>query len=162
MRARAGINRGSSRRPAPSTTSRRTGSGQDDIERQLQELTSGAQVDDELAKMKAELGSGRRRLAALEQEENVIVRVSGEGQFKLPDEDAERLNELDNEAVAAAEDGDEGRFQELWSQMLDLVANDGNAVDGDELVESDVILPPRDISFEEARGEFTGDGLIPD
>ena len=34
------------------------GSGQDDIDRQLHELTSGAQVDDELAKMKAELGSG--------------------------------------------------------------------------------------------------------
>jgi hypothetical protein len=92
----------------------------------------------------------------------VIVRISGEGQFKLPDEDAKRLNELDNEAVAAAESGDEGRFQELWSQMLELVANDGNALDGDDLVESDVILPPRDISFAEAQGEFTGDGLIPD
>jgi hypothetical protein len=92
----------------------------------------------------------------------VIVRISGEGQFKLPDEDAKRLNELDNEAVAAAEDGDEGRFQELWSQMLELVANDGNELDGDDLVESDVILPPRDISFAEAQGEFTGDGLIPD
>jgi phage shock protein A len=34
------------------------GSGEDDIDRQLKELTSGAQVDDELAKMKAELGSG--------------------------------------------------------------------------------------------------------
>ena len=34
------------------------GSGQDDIDRQLHELTSGAQVDDELAKMKAELGPG--------------------------------------------------------------------------------------------------------
>jgi phage shock protein A len=34
------------------------GSGQDDIDRQLSQLTSGAQVDDELAKMKAELGSG--------------------------------------------------------------------------------------------------------
>jgi phage shock protein A len=34
------------------------GPGQDDIDRQLSELTSGAQVDDELAKMKAELGSG--------------------------------------------------------------------------------------------------------
>ena len=42
------------------------------------------------------------------------------------------------------------------------MASDGNAVDGDELVESDVILPPRDITFEEARGEFTGEGLIPD
>ncbi len=34
------------------------GSGQDDIDRELSQLTSGAQVDDELAKMKAELGSG--------------------------------------------------------------------------------------------------------
>jgi phage shock protein A len=34
------------------------GGGEDDIDRQLRELTSGAQVDDELAKMKAELGQG--------------------------------------------------------------------------------------------------------
>jgi phage shock protein A len=34
------------------------GEGQDDIDRQLQELTSGTQVDSELEKMKAELGSG--------------------------------------------------------------------------------------------------------
>jgi phage shock protein A len=32
--------------------------GQDDIDRQLAELTSGSQVEDELAKIKAELGSG--------------------------------------------------------------------------------------------------------
>ncbi|HEV3376782.1 MAG TPA: hypothetical protein VG126_05840 [Thermoleophilaceae bacterium] len=92
----------------------------------------------------------------------MIVRISGEGQFRLPDEDAERLNELDNQAVAAVEQGDEAEFQELWEQMLDLVASDGNALDDDELVESDVILPPRDVTFEEACGEFTGEGLIPD
>jgi phage shock protein A len=34
------------------------GSGQDDIDRQLHELSSGSQVEDELAKMKAELGQG--------------------------------------------------------------------------------------------------------
>jgi phage shock protein A len=34
------------------------GSGDDDIDRQLKELSSGAVVDDELAKMKAELGKG--------------------------------------------------------------------------------------------------------
>ena len=32
--------------------------GQDDIDRQLHELTSSSQVDDDLAKLKAELGSG--------------------------------------------------------------------------------------------------------
>ena len=80
----------------------------------------------------------------------MIVRISGEGQFRLPDEDAERLNELDNRAVAAVEQGDEAGFRELWTQMLELVARDGNALDDDELVESDVIMPPRDITF--ARG----------
>jgi phage shock protein A len=34
------------------------GSGQDDIDKQLHELTSQSAVDDELAKMKAELGQG--------------------------------------------------------------------------------------------------------
>ena len=92
----------------------------------------------------------------------MIVRVSGEGQFRLPDEDAERLNELDNRAVAAVEQGDEDGFRELWTEMLELVASDGNALDDDELVESDVILPPRDVTFEEAKGEFSGEGLIPD
>jgi hypothetical protein len=92
----------------------------------------------------------------------VIVRLSGEGQFELPDADAERLNELDNRAVNAVEQGDETGFRELWSQMIELVAGDGSPLPADELVESDVILPPRDISFEEAKGEFTGDGLIPD
>ena len=92
----------------------------------------------------------------------MIVRISGEGQFKLPDEDAERLNELDNRAVAAVEQGDETGFKELWSQMLEIVASDGNALPDDELVESQVIMPPRDISFEEAKAEFNGEGLIPD
>jgi hypothetical protein len=92
----------------------------------------------------------------------MIVRISGEGQYELPDEDADRLNELDNRAVAAVEQGDEDSFHELWQQMLELVEGDGTALNDDELVESDVILPPRDISFAEAAGEFSGEGLIPD
>jgi hypothetical protein len=92
----------------------------------------------------------------------VIVRIANEGQFRLPDQDAARLNELDNEAVAAVEANDHEKFNELWQQMLTLVQKDGEALPDDELLESDVILPPRDISFEEACAEFTGDGLIPD
>jgi len=92
----------------------------------------------------------------------VIVRISGEDQFRLPDADAERLNELDNRAVAAAEAGDEAGFRELWLHMIELVERDGERLPDDELVHSDVILPPRDISFAEAVGEFTGEGVIPD
>ena len=91
----------------------------------------------------------------------MIVRISGEDQFRLPDSDADRLNELDNRAVAAADSGDERGFLELWSQMLELVERDGERIGDDELVESDVILPPRDVTFDEAREEFTGEGLLP-
>ena len=92
----------------------------------------------------------------------MIVRIATEDQYRLPDADAERLNELDNAAVAAVDSGDEGKFQELWGQMLALVESDGNALEDDELVESDIILPPRDITLDEAKNEFTGEGLIPD
>jgi hypothetical protein len=92
----------------------------------------------------------------------VIVRIAGEDQYRLPDEDVSRLNGLDNDAVAAAVAGDEAKFNELWQQMLALVESGGEKIAEDELIESDVILPPRDVSFEEACAEFTGDGLIPD
>jgi hypothetical protein len=35
-------------------------------------------------------------------------------------------------------------------------------VGDDELEGSDLILPPADLSFEEAGREFSGEGLIPD
>jgi hypothetical protein len=92
----------------------------------------------------------------------VIVRIAGEGQFTLPDADAERLKKLDNRAVDAVEQGDRDSFSELFEQMLALVASDGEPVPEDELVQSDVIIPPRDVGFDEAQREFSGDGLIPD
>jgi hypothetical protein len=92
----------------------------------------------------------------------VIVRIASEGQFKMPEEAVNRLNELDNQAVAAVEAGDEGQFHDLWGKMLELVRSEGQPVDDDELVGSDVILPPADTTFQEAAAEFTGEGLIPD
>ena len=92
----------------------------------------------------------------------MIVRISTEGQYRLPDGDADRLNDLDNDVVAAVEAGDEERFGEVFAQLLELVRSDGTPLAEDELEESDVILPPPDLTFEEAGVQFTGDGLIPD
>jgi hypothetical protein len=92
----------------------------------------------------------------------VIVRIAGEGQFELPEDVAAKLNELDNEAVAAVEAGDEARFHELFAQMIESVVSGGEPVPDDELVTADIIIPPRDLTFEEAKGEFNGDGIIPD
>jgi hypothetical protein len=92
----------------------------------------------------------------------MIVRIATEGQYELPDEDSDRLNELDNAVVAAVEQGDEGKFHEVFEEMLNLVRTEGELLGDDELEESDVILPPPDTSFEDAKHEFTGEGLIPD
>ena len=92
----------------------------------------------------------------------MIVRISGEGQFNLPDEDSDRLNELDNRAVSAVEQGDETGFQRALEPDARAGPDDGNRLAEDELVESDVILPPRDISFAEARASSRATGLIPD
>jgi hypothetical protein len=66
----------------------------------------------------------------------VIVRIATEDQYRLPDADAERLNELDNQAVAAVDAGDEDRFHAVFEEMLQLVRSDGHKLDGDELEES--------------------------
>ena len=92
----------------------------------------------------------------------MIVRISTEGQYRLPDEETDRLNELDNDAVAAVEAGDEERFHEVFEQMLSLVRSEGRPLEDEDLEASDVILPPPDMTFAEAGEQFTGDGLIPD
>ena len=92
----------------------------------------------------------------------MIVRIATERQYRLPDETGEKLNELDNAAVAAVDAGDEDRFHELFEELLDLIRKQGRPLGDDELEESDVIVPPPDLSFTEAGAEFTGEGLIPD
>ena len=92
----------------------------------------------------------------------MIARISTEGQYRLEDAAAERLNELDNSVVEAVASGDEAAFTERFNAMLDHVRREGHPLADDELEESDVILPPPDISILEASTEFTGEGLIPD
>lgn len=92
----------------------------------------------------------------------MIARIATEGQYRLPDEAADRLNELDNAAVTAVEAGDEDRFHEVFEELLNLIRKEGRPLGDDELEESDVIVPPPDLSFTEAGAEFTGEGLIPD
>jgi hypothetical protein len=91
----------------------------------------------------------------------VIVRIAGEGQFRIDDACLARLNELDEEAVVAVEKGDENAFRQVFARMIQVVRSDGKPLGEDELTASDVIIPPADISLHEAREDFTGEGLIP-
>jgi effector-binding domain-containing protein len=92
----------------------------------------------------------------------MIVRISGEDQYTLADEDAKKLNELEAAVISIVESGSEDGFAEAYRAMLDFVREHGTPVGDDEIETSDHILPPADISFTEAAAEFTGEGLIPD
>jgi hypothetical protein len=92
----------------------------------------------------------------------VIVRVMGEGQYRLPEDIHERVNELDNALVAAVEKDDEDAFHAAFEEMLDVIRTGGEHLGDDELETSDVIVPPPDTSMAEAAADFSGDGLIPD
>ncbi|HEU0250312.1 MAG TPA: hypothetical protein VFR48_06270 [Solirubrobacteraceae bacterium] len=92
----------------------------------------------------------------------MIVRISGEDQFRIDESLHPRLNELDATLVQAVEAGDEEAFKPAFTALLDFVRANGTVVGDDEIETSDLILPPDDITFAEASQEFTGEGLIPD
>jgi hypothetical protein len=88
----------------------------------------------------------------------MIVRISGEGQYRLDDAAQARINELDA-ALEAALQG-EG-FSSALAALLDEVRAIGQLLDDEELAGSDVVLPSADATAEEVRGMLTDDGLIP-
>jgi hypothetical protein len=91
----------------------------------------------------------------------MIVRISTEAQYELSDGDMPALQELDDAAHVAVNAGDEHAFHETFTRLLEFIRAHGTPVDDDHLGGSDVILPPPDVSLEEAKTEFDADGMIP-
>jgi PspAA-like protein len=92
----------------------------------------------------------------------VIVRIMGEGQYRLDDDVRARVNELDNAIVKAVDADDEDAFHVAFEEMLDIIRAEGERVGDNDIESSDVIVPPPDTSMAEAASDFSGDGLIPD
>jgi len=92
----------------------------------------------------------------------VIVRVMGEGQYEVADALGVRLNELDEQALAALERGDEAGLDAALEQMAALVRQEGTPLAADDLRVSDVVIPPTDLTLEETRKLVSEHGLIPD
>jgi hypothetical protein len=91
-----------------------------------------------------------------------VVRLMGEGQYRMDDAAVAKLNELDDAAGAALERGDEEGLRTHLEELAAKVRELGEPLPDDELVPSECVVPPSDLSLEEAREFFSGDGLIPD
>jgi hypothetical protein len=92
----------------------------------------------------------------------MIVRISGEDQYRLEESAHHQLNELDSAVLAAIDASDEEAFKSAFTTLLNFVRTNGSRIGDEEIETSDLILPPDDITLAEAAGEFTGEGLIPD
>jgi hypothetical protein len=91
----------------------------------------------------------------------VIIRILGEGQYDVAEDEMDRLNELDATVEAAVESGDEAGFTTALAALLDAVRSAGQAHPVDSLDESDLILPRADATIGDVRELLQEDGLIP-
>jgi hypothetical protein len=92
----------------------------------------------------------------------MIVRLMGEGQYRLSEDVVPRLNELDDQAQAAVEAEDEPRLDALLDEMWELVRTSGERLPDDDLSASDAVVPPSDMTLEETKRFLDTEGLIPD
>ena len=88
--------------------------------------------------------------------------MGGGGQYRVDDSLLERLNQLDEQAVAALDRGDEEELDARLDEMAALVRSEGEQLPEDDLSASDVVIPPSDLTLEETRRLLSDDGLIPD
>jgi hypothetical protein len=92
----------------------------------------------------------------------VIVRIMGEGQLDVANDDLSALNKLDGELETAIETGDEATFRSALHALLDNVRQVGKPLPEDSLEPSELILPPADSDMAEVRAMLGDEGLIPD
>ncbi len=92
----------------------------------------------------------------------MIVRLMGEGQYELSKAQVDELNKIDNNIVSIVNSNDEDRFRHEFKKLIDYVRMNGKRIADDIIKPSDIIIPPEDITIEEAKSIFKGEGLIKD
>jgi hypothetical protein len=91
----------------------------------------------------------------------MIVRISGEGQFELPESHVDELNRLDDELTKAVDSDDEGQFRGALEALLTSVRSAGEELPADWIGPSDLVLPSPDATIHEVREVLGDEGLIP-
>jgi hypothetical protein len=92
----------------------------------------------------------------------MIVRIMGEGQYKVSSSLLDELNVIDNRIVDYVGKENESGFKTELTKLISTVKEKGKPIDDAEIVESDLIIPPEDMTLEEATEIFGGEGLIDD
>jgi CBS domain-containing protein len=92
----------------------------------------------------------------------MIIRIMGEGQYRAPEALCDELNEIDNRIVALVAEGKKVEFRKELAKLISRIKEKGEEIGNEEIMESDIIVPPEDLSLEEAREIFKGSGIFED
>lgn len=92
----------------------------------------------------------------------MIIRIMGEGQYWAPEALCEELNQIDNRIVQLVTEGDIEEYKKELARLISQIKERGEAVKHEEILKSDVIVPPADLSFAEAKDIFKGTGIFAD
>ncbi len=92
----------------------------------------------------------------------MIIRIMGIGQYNVDSCLLDELNAIDNRIVDLVSKGKEGEYKKELSRMISKVRESGEPLDPSSIVKSDIIIPPEDLTLEEAKRVFSGYGLISD
>ncbi len=92
----------------------------------------------------------------------MIVRLMGEGQYELDKKHVDEVNKIDNNIVNIVKKGDEKVFKTEFKKLSDYVKRNGKKIPDDVIKPSEFIIPPSDLTLDEAKKIFAGDGLFPD
>jgi trehalose-6-phosphatase len=97
-------------------------------------------------------------------QKNKIVRIMGQGQFMVDNKILKKLNEIDNSIVQLVSNDrtDNTEFKKRLTELTDIVGKNSKQLDPKEIVQSDIILPSTDLSIEEAKRLFQGEGVVPE
>ena len=90
----------------------------------------------------------------------MIIRILGEGQFRLDDNLLDRVNKIDNQIVNHVSQGNKDEYAKDLANLISTVKELAEPLDPVEILPSDIIIPQSDMSFEEARKVFCDEGLI--
>jgi hypothetical protein len=122
---------------------------------------------------KKEYSADMNKDSIAENKDNIIVRVSGQGQFKVNREILDRINDIDNSIVNLLENTDtdvdvnsikvkQKALNEKVNEIINLIRTNGMPLDDKEIIQSQIMIPNPDISVDEAKKIFRGEGIVDD
>jgi len=82
----------------------------------------------------------------------MIVRILGEGQYSVPEQDCSALESLDAALVEAVDSSDEAAFTSALAALTAEVRRSGTPLPDDAFAPSELVVPFTDATLDETRG----------